>query len=92
MKETYICESRTNDTVGWYEDIYRRCSEFAEVGAISEEKYLRVVDAITDALRKLTPSIEPIYSFPVTSDIRNENMETSVIKVLHLVNRPSRTH
>ena len=29
VKETYICERRTNDTLGKYEDIYRRCSEFA---------------------------------------------------------------
>ena len=77
VKETYICERRMDDTLGRYEDIYRRCSEFAEIGVVSSEKYLRVVDAITDALRKLTPSAELVYPFSETLDTKNENMEMS---------------
>ena len=86
-----VCERKLHmwETDGWhsrrYEDIYHRCSEFTEIGAISEEKYLKVVDAIIDALRKLTPSAELVYSFPMTSVTRNENMETPVIKDPHPV-------
>ena len=74
-----------NDTLGRYEDIYRRCFEFAKIRALSKEKYLKVVNAITNTLRKLTPSAEPVYSFPMTSDARNENIEIPVIKDPHPV-------
>ena len=89
--ETYICERRTDDTLGRYEDIYRRCFEFAEESeAIAEEKYLKIANAITDALRKLTPSAKLVYSFSVTSDTMNENMEIPIIKDPHPINRPDR--
>ena len=48
VKEAYICEKLTDDTLGRYEDVYRRCSEFAKIRAVSEEKYLKFVDAITE--------------------------------------------